>query len=66
MEKEEFTVVEAELEEKYNDMAASVGKPVQSIKDHYKKLNAEQYIRDDILIQKVFNKITDTANIEEA
>jgi trigger factor len=66
VEKEEFTVAEAELEEKYNDMAASVGKPVQSIKDHYKKLNAEQYIRDDILIQKVFNKITDTANIEEA
>jgi trigger factor len=66
VEKEKFKVEAAEIEAKYDDMAKSIGQPVQVIKDYYKKVNAEQALRDDILIQKVFNKIADTANIQEA
>lgn len=65
VEKEGFKVEDDDLEAKYNEMAGSVGQPVQAVKDHYKKVNAEQALRDDILIQKVFDKITDTANIKE-
>jgi trigger factor len=62
---EELSATDAELEEKYDEMAKSLNKPVQEIKDYYKKLNAERYLKEDILIQKVYDKIMEKANIKE-
>jgi trigger factor len=62
---EELTVEESELEEKYDEMAKNLNKPVQSIKDYYKRLNAERYLKEEILIQKVYGKIIQKADITE-
>jgi trigger factor len=63
---EELIATDAELEAKYDEMAKNINKPIQEIKDYYKKLNAERYLKEDILIQKVYDKIMEKANIKEA
>ncbi len=65
IEAEELIADDSDIEAKYNDIAASLARSVDEVKKYYKSIKAEQYLKEEVLTQKLFDKFISEADIEE-
>lgn len=63
--KEELLVSDDELNTKYDELAASFGRSVDAIRDYYRKINGEKFLKEEVLVKKAFDLVADQAKIIE-